>query len=125
MRRAVQAVVVSLFAFLGAAVPGVAAGTAELLADIRSGSASGFGLGIGELIPLGDRLLFLASEPSSGPELWVSGGTPLGTRLLLDLEPGSGSAALVWLGTVGRTAVFQREPDFFEPYELWRSDGTV
>jgi ELWxxDGT repeat protein len=41
---------------------------------------------------LGDRLLFTASDPEHGSELWSSDGTPKGTRLLMDACPGECSS---------------------------------
>jgi ELWxxDGT repeat protein len=107
------------------ALPGLAAGPAELLADINTtpGTSSSSGLS-GPLVPLGNKLLFQGYEPSSGQELWVSDGSPLGARLLLDMVPGPESSDLRWLGTVRQTAVFVRSLEFQET-ELWRSDGTV
>jgi ELWxxDGT repeat protein len=101
-----------------------AAGTAELIADLNSNRALDPGSSAGgPLIPLGDRLLFQASEPSSGTELWISDATPQGTRLLVDLDPGAGSTSFVHLGTVRRTAILLRPAEFGD-WHLWRSDGT-
>jgi ELWxxDGT repeat protein len=41
-----------------------------------------------ELSPVVGRLLFSADDGTRGPELWVSDGTPRGTRLLQELVPG-------------------------------------
>jgi ELWxxDGT repeat protein len=105
--------------------PGLAAGPAELLADINTtpGTSSSSGAS-GPLVPLGNKLLFQGGEPSSGQELWVSDGSPLGARLLLDMTPGPESSGLRWLGTVRQTAVFVRSLEFQET-ELWRSGGTA
>jgi ELWxxDGT repeat protein len=127
MSRVVRAAALFVPVLLGAVLPAVA-GTAELLADVSQGSSSSSTpAGVrGLFAPLGDRILFDALEPSSGVELWVSDGTPLGTRLLRDLAPGGESTDFRWLGTVRQTAVFFRDLDFgLGPFDLWRSDGTA
>ncbi|HEX3530830.1 MAG TPA: ELWxxDGT repeat protein [Thermoanaerobaculia bacterium] len=127
MSRVVRAVViVSAFvaALVAVALP-ADAGTAELLADIEQGSGStGYGVSA-PLIPVGNRVVFQAAEPSSGSELWASDGTYLGTRLLRDLAPGEDSTDFRWLGTVGKTAVLRRRLDRPYAFDLWRSDGTA
>lgn len=127
MSRVVRAVVLLVSALLAAAHSGLASGTAELLADINQASSSSTSSGVrGLFAPLGDRILFDAWEPSSGAELWVSDGTPLGTRLVRDLAPGNESTDFRWLGTVRGVAVFLRDLDFgLGPFDLWRSDGTA
>jgi ELWxxDGT repeat protein len=40
------------------------------------------------LVPLEDRVIFAARDLDHGAELWMSDGTPAGTRLLADLCPG-------------------------------------
>jgi ELWxxDGT repeat protein len=132
MRRVIRSVVRSVVvapafvaALVAAALP-AAAGTAELLADIDRTSASGsgsYGVSV-PLIPVGDRVVFQAAEPSSGSELWASDGTYTGTRLLRDLAPEGESTDFRWLGTVRKTAVLRRALDFGK-FDLWRSDGTV
>jgi ELWxxDGT repeat protein len=114
-------------ALLGASLPS-AAGTAELLADLNQTPSFGSGnAGVFEpLIPVGDRVVFPAFEPSSGEELWGSDGTPLGTRLLRDVEPGGESSQYRGLGTVRQTALVLRDVGFGSgPWDLWRSDGTA
>lgn len=44
------------------------------------------------LTPVAGDLLFFASDPATGQELWRSDGTPEGTELVVDLRPGSASA---------------------------------
>lgn len=44
------------------------------------------------LTPSGSFLYFLANDPIHGAELWVSDGTPAGTRLVYDAVPGPVSA---------------------------------
>lgn len=44
------------------------------------------------LIGLGNRIVFPANDGIKGIELWISDGTPTGTKLLKDINPGSGSS---------------------------------
>jgi ELWxxDGT repeat protein len=68
------------------AVDGTPGGTVRLT---PSGVKVGF-----HLYSLGDRTVFDAEDPEHGNELWVSGGTPETTHLLVDLVPGPGSPGL-------------------------------
>jgi ELWxxDGT repeat protein len=71
-----------------------------------------------------DKLFVVANDYISGPELWISDGTPTGTRLLKDIYvggQGSNPASLTVL----------KDQLFFTAYapglqtELWKSDGTA
>jgi large repetitive protein len=44
-----------------------------------------------DLAPLGPKLVFVATDPAHGSELWSSDGTPEGTALLVDSIPGATS----------------------------------
>ncbi|MBK8980129.1 MAG: hypothetical protein IPM29_29870 [Planctomycetes bacterium] len=50
--------------------------------------------------PDGVRMFFVASDPGAGREVWISDGTPAGTRVVADVSPGllGGSAELVAFG---------------------------
>jgi ELWxxDGT repeat protein len=106
---------------------GTPAGT-QLLRDIRTGPESSLPVhddGVPELLPqfgtAGGLAAFVADDGEHGFEVWVSDGTEAGTRLLVDLNPGAGSAVVV-----GQTA-----PPLFRSVELGdrlvftASDGTV
>jgi ELWxxDGT repeat protein len=73
-----------------------------------------------------DRVLFAGRsyvEPATGTELWVTDGTPAGTRLLRDIWPGEPDSAIGTGVVVGGKVVFPA----CEPVggcELWASDGT-
>ena len=54
----------------------------------------------GQLTPAGTRLFFEASDFGHGRELWVTDGTPEGTRMVRDIRPGSESAFLKMLGAL-------------------------
>ncbi len=99
----------------------------------RAGSASLLDLAGGEVFrsrvevdspffSLGRVALVLMSEQGSGREIWVTDGTENGTRLLIDLCPGSCSSSFTPLGTIGQVGIFLATTD--GDWRLWRSDGT-
>jgi ELWxxDGT repeat protein len=74
----------------------------------------------------GGVLFFQGSLPASNDEeLWRSDGTPAGTYLVKDLQPGtegSWPSGMTWLGDV---LIFNASGAWPNPsIELWRSDGT-
>ena len=102
--------------------------TASLVYDVNSASPDDVRGGFrGGLYPLGDKALFMASEPGSGAELWVTDGTALGTRLVADLCLGPCSSEILFMGTVGGVALFVASQGTDEgdiESTVWRSDGT-
>lgn len=69
------------------------------------------------------QMFFIAREDEFGEELYVTDGTPAGTRLVADLNPGPGTADVSNLTMLGDTVFFRaRVTPFFT--ELWKSDGT-
>ena len=63
-------------------------------------------------------LYFLSSDPDHGLEIWRSDGTQMGTRRLVDLNPGPASSAARLVGlTADRLFVTATTPDHGE--ELW------
>ncbi len=71
---------------------------------------------------------FRATDATHGSELWVTDGTTAGTRLVLDLEPGSlGTApAEPWIVAAGDNGrVFFNARDRAHGEEIWVSDGTA
>jgi ELWxxDGT repeat protein len=99
----------------------------ERLADIETGAgpnSSSFPAGFSNInsAALGDgRVLFAASNPESGRELWVSTGAS--AVLVKDIEPGSASSApdrlVAFDGRVWFTAITSDHGR-----ELWVSDGS-
>ncbi len=74
---------------------------------------------------MGDGIVFfVASTPLNGRELWKTNGTPAGTVLVLDINPGAGSADPDWL-TMVNGILFFRADDGVNGMEPWRSDGTA
>jgi len=82
-------------------------------------------------LTIAGRNLFFTGGYTGGHEneLWVSDGTPQGTRLVTDLTPASGYAFTTNVAAVGNSLFFVRNirPSIPEPgrQELWRSDGTA
>ena len=88
--------------------------------DIVPGAASSSPV---QLAGYGTIVLFSATDPSTGRELWTSDGTEAGTTRLRDINLGAGSStpqALV--GT--NESVFFSAVEPATGRELWRSDGT-
>ncbi len=77
-----------------------------------------------QMTVLGDRVVFVATEPSSGDEVWVSDGTPAGTTLLRDICPGTCTSFPQILGVAGGYVFFTAMADHDGPSRLWRTDGT-
>lgn len=72
---------------------------------------------------LKDRFFFWAHDGAHGIELWVTDGTPKGTRLLRDICPGACSSAwIVWYEFKGR--LYFTAVDDSHGFELWSTDGT-
>ena len=75
---------------------------------------------------VGSTLFFVANDGVHGKELWRSDGTPEGTLLLKDIQPGPAAALLDGpsaLTAVGDTLFFHAN-DGVVGRELWKSNGT-
>ncbi|HEX5718309.1 MAG TPA: ELWxxDGT repeat protein [Thermoanaerobaculia bacterium] len=118
-----------LLSFLAGTQEAAGAGPASLVLDINATGFSGDNrVGVtGPFLPMGGKVLFPAFEASSGTEIWVSDGTPEGTRLVRDLCPGPCSSTFRLLGAAGNVGIFWVNGDgnFRDPVELWRTDGTA
>ena len=77
-----------------------------------------------DMLRLGNRILFQAGTPSTGLELWTSDGTAKGTRMLVDLWPGSKSSAPFSLTRIGGKVVFSAMTPS-TGRELFVSDGSA
>ncbi len=76
-----------------------------------------------QLTVFAGALYFSAGSSSQGEELWRSDGTPAGTVILKDINPGAGFSSPFGLTVVGPTLYFVA----YEPthgVELWKSNGT-
>ena len=80
-------------------------------------------LPIQSLLVVGDRLAFVATDPTHGRELWASDGTAAGTAIVKDVNPGVGYGDPRNLASVGGTLYFTAD-DGIHGYELWKSDLT-
>ena len=100
---------------------------AELVNTIKAGKpglvtwAGNEGMGVGVEIPRG--MLLTQKDSAHGAELWITNGTPAGTHLVRDINPGAEGDRQSWFWRVGDVAVF-RASDGIHGTELWRSDGT-
>lgn len=107
------------------AVPAIAEsndGPARLVADFAPGSDAA-GLSLSGAATLGNRAVFLSPGHEHQPILWVTDGTPDGTRALAALCPPCDGASL--LGSTGSVAFYKatRSGPHAE-MQIWRTDGT-
>jgi ELWxxDGT repeat protein len=78
-----------------------------------------------DFVRLGTQALFAADDGIHGEEPWITDGTPAGTRLLLDLNPGpSGSSPRFAPAPVGGELVFAAD-DGVHGREPWATAGTA
>src|SRR5206468_1014132 len=96
--------------------------TTSLFKDINPNPGSGSSPS--NLIVFGSTLYFSANDGSNGAELWKSDGTPTGTAMLKDINPGPGSSSPTNL-VVLRNTLFFAANDGTNGNELWKSDGTT
>jgi ELWxxDGT repeat protein len=114
----------ALLLLLAAAASTVArAQTAFQVRDIAPGFDSLPSSQPAELYAVKDKVVFAAEEPSTGREVWASDGTPAGTHLLQDLEPGPRSGSPFFYGTARNLVFWGSRRDAFGD-DLWSSDGT-
>jgi ELWxxDGT repeat protein len=74
-------------------------------------------------ISLGDRLMFAATDPIYGAELWTSDGTTGGTHIVADLYSGPTGSQPSQLESIGGLVYFSAKHDLFGN-EPWVTDGT-
>ena len=79
---------------------------------------------LGGLTRVGSSLFFAADDGVHGQELWISDGTALGTRAVLDIQPGVAGSNPRRFFSVGNQLFFTAD-DGAHGGELWRSDGTA
>lgn len=71
----------------------------------------------------GYKAFFAASNEATGEELWVTDGTVAGTKMVKDINPGSGSSDINWMTRFNDKVVFAAN-NGENGMELWISDGT-
>ncbi|MEZ5964052.1 MAG: hypothetical protein R3F56_09430 [Planctomycetota bacterium] len=76
-----------------------------------------------DLVASAGQLFFFATD-DRGDELWASDGTPAGTRLVADLNPGPGSTVLSWMVPFGLGVAFLAD-DGAHGFEVFVSDGSA
>ena len=100
-----------------------------LIRDIVPGIGGQFGSDP-FLIQVADRVLLFADDEDHGRELWITDGTPAGTRLIRDVCPGRCSSEPEAIWSLGERLLFSaravplEEPFPANPRRLWASDGT-
>ncbi|MEO6950079.1 MAG: ELWxxDGT repeat protein [Ginsengibacter sp.] len=98
--------------------------TAELYKDINNLLNNPSITSEPEFTTVGNKVFFIAEEPLTGKELYVSDGTREGTRLI-DINPGTGSSSPSNLTEMGGFLYFSAYDRLqSKGTELWRSDGT-
>lgn len=96
---------------------------ATLLLDIKPGTGKGVDRDLAAVV--GNKYFFYATTDAHGRELWVTDGTPTGTKMVKDIDAGTPSGCdffplVVFKGKVWFGAI---DEGGFEEY-LWCSDGT-
>ncbi|HEX8355805.1 MAG TPA: T9SS type A sorting domain-containing protein, partial [Segetibacter sp.] len=109
-------------------------GGTVMLKDIREGTNSSVNIGsvntgISNLFLVSifnGRAYFSANNGTNGGEIWSTDGTEANTRILKDIEPGTGSAIpFIFFGglQIGNKLIFSATTTEHGT-ELWESDGT-
>jgi ELWxxDGT repeat protein len=96
---------------------------ARLVRDINT-SGAGSGELLSDLVTIGGTTFFLQPDARYGKELWRTDGTPAGTVLVKDINPGPAESGISSLQTTGGVLYFFAD-DGTNGVELWRSDGTA
>jgi ELWxxDGT repeat protein len=99
----------------------------RLVKDINTGTANANPAGDSPYrarITIDGLLYFVATDAAHGTELWKTDGTPAGTVLLKDINPGTGSSSPNSLTNFNGTLYFTAN-DGTTGQELWKSDGSA
>ena len=75
-------------------------------------------------LALASHWLFVAGTPAAGYELWTSDETPLGTHMLVEVNPGAATGVVSELVRLGAGALFLGDGPGLG-IEPWWSDGTA
>ena len=74
------------------------------------------------MVQLNGLTYFRANDGLHGDELWVSDGTPQGSRMIKDINPDGGQGVDTVYASGGR--IFFRGNDGVRGWEIWTTDGT-
>jgi ELWxxDGT repeat protein len=78
----------------------------------------------GKFFPFGSRVLFYATTPATGQELFVTDGSAAGTTLVADLHPGPTGSYVNLLSMLGTRHAYFDVYDGGSLTQLWRTDGS-
>jgi len=111
--------------FLGAAGDPEAVAAARLVLHAPQATAPVQApTGVSAVSQAGGQVFFAASTPELGSELWVTDGTPAGTRLVANLNPGANGSFPTRFVDLGGVLYFTANAGAAGT-QLWRSDGTA
>lgn len=96
----------------------------QLLKDIIVGARNGCSMEKTPSATLNGVVYFSADDGVHGTELHVTDGSPPGTQLFLDLNPGRASSTPNWFRQLG-SQIFFTADDGTHGHEPWISDGTI
>ena len=115
------ALATTIVAFLLSASTATAAVGPKQIKDIFLGGGDG---NPDDIVALGSKVIFEATDATHGRELWKTDGTAAGTSLVKDATPGSaGSAIRNMVGADDLVYFVAYVPN--AGYEVMRSDGTA
>jgi len=95
----------------------------QLVKDVNTAAAVN-GSSPGGFVSIGSTIYFSASDGSNGGELWKSDGTPGGTVMVKDINPGATGSGPSYMVNLNGTLFFAAS-DGNSGTELWKSDGTA
>jgi ELWxxDGT repeat protein len=99
---------------------------AQLVKDVNAAPQNTYsgGASFERSVTVAQGTLFRLDDGIHGEELWITNGTPGGTRLVKDIQPGPLPSNINNL-TLVNGVMFFRADDGANGFELWRSDGTT
>jgi ELWxxDGT repeat protein len=98
-------------------------GQFALLKEINPGNSSSIATEKGAMAQMGNVLFFSANTASNGVELWKTDGTPAGTVMIKDINPGTADSDPDHFFVLGNQMFFTAN-DGVVGRELWITDGT-